>query len=64
MDHGEGRDLLKPFALKIDMTEAKRANTAIDDAMLQSTSKTKALRVSLQGTREGALFVVESINLK
>jgi len=34
VEHGEGRDLTKPFALKLDMTETKRANTAIDDAIV------------------------------
>jgi hypothetical protein len=33
-------------------------------AMLQSTSKTTDLRVSVQGTRQGALLVVESIAWK
>ena len=33
-------------------------------AMLQSTSKTAALQVSIQGTRQGALLVVESITWK
>ena len=30
--HGEGKDLSKPFALKLDMAEARRGNTLIDDA--------------------------------
>ena len=32
VSHGEGKDLSKPFALKLDMVEAKRGNTLIDDA--------------------------------
>ena len=30
--HGEGKDLTRPFALKLDMVEAKRGNTMMDDA--------------------------------
>jgi len=30
--HGEGEDLTKPFSLKLDMVEAKRGNTLMDDA--------------------------------
>lgn len=30
--HGEGKDLTKPFALKLEMVEAKRGNTLADDA--------------------------------
>ncbi len=30
--HGEGKDLTRPFALKLDMNEAKRGNTLMDDA--------------------------------
>ena len=32
VSHGEGKDLTRPFALKLDMPEAKRGNTVIDDA--------------------------------
>ena len=32
VEHGEGTDLTKPFLLKLDMAEAKRGNTDIDDA--------------------------------
>jgi len=32
VDHGDGKDLAKPFVLKLEMSEAKRANTTIDDA--------------------------------
>jgi tetratricopeptide (TPR) repeat protein len=32
--HGEAHDLTKPFALKLDMTEAKRGDTGIDDAVV------------------------------
>lgn len=32
VDHGDGRDLTKPFVLKLDMAEAKRGNTGMDDA--------------------------------
>jgi tetratricopeptide (TPR) repeat protein/transglutaminase-like putative cysteine protease len=32
VDHGDGRDLTKPFVLKLDMKEAKRGNTMMDDA--------------------------------
>ncbi len=32
IEHGEGLDLNKPFQLKLDMAEAKRGNTLIDDA--------------------------------
>lgn len=30
--HGEGKDLTKPFTLKLDMAEAKRGNTEMTDA--------------------------------
>jgi tetratricopeptide (TPR) repeat protein len=30
--HGEGKDLTKPFSLKLDMVDAKRGNTLMDDA--------------------------------
>jgi len=30
--HGDGKDLSRPFALKLDMAQAKRGNTGIDDA--------------------------------
>ena len=32
VEHGDGRDLTKPFVLKLDMKEAKRGNTLMDDA--------------------------------
>ena len=32
VEHGDGRDFGKPFFLKLEMSEAKRANTDIDDA--------------------------------
>jgi tetratricopeptide (TPR) repeat protein len=32
VEHGEGKDLSKPFVLKLDMAEAKRGNTDINDA--------------------------------
>lgn len=32
--HGDPHDLSKQFALKLDMTEAKRGDTAIDDALV------------------------------
>ena len=32
VEHGDGRDLTKPFVLKLDMKEAKRGNTMMDDA--------------------------------
>jgi len=32
VDHGDGTDIGKPFILKLDMAEAKRGNTQIDDA--------------------------------
>ena len=32
--HGDPHDLAAPFALKLEMTEAKRANTSIEDAVL------------------------------
>jgi tetratricopeptide (TPR) repeat protein len=32
VDHGDGKDFTKPFFLKLDMAEAKRANSDIDDA--------------------------------
>ncbi len=32
VEHGDGKDFSKPFALKLDMAEAKRGNTLIDDA--------------------------------
>jgi predicted Zn-dependent protease len=32
--HGLAHDLTKPFALKLDMTEAKRGDTGIDDAVV------------------------------
>jgi len=32
VEHGEGKDLTKPFQLKLAMAEAKRGNTGIDDA--------------------------------
>jgi len=31
VEHGEGHDFSKPFSLKLDMAEAKRGNTMIDD---------------------------------
>jgi transglutaminase-like putative cysteine protease/tetratricopeptide (TPR) repeat protein len=34
LDHGDGKDLSKPFLLKLEMAEAKRGNTLIDDAAL------------------------------
>ena len=34
VDRGDGKDLTKPFVLKLDMAEAKRGNTLIDDAAL------------------------------
>lgn len=34
VDHGDGKDLTKPFVLRREMAEAKRGNTAIDDAAL------------------------------
>lgn len=32
LDHGDGKDLTKPFVLKLEMAEARRGNTAIEDA--------------------------------
>jgi tetratricopeptide (TPR) repeat protein len=32
VEHGDGKDLSKPFVLKLDMAEAKRGNTVIDEA--------------------------------
>lgn len=32
--HGDAHDLSKPFALKLDMTEAKRGDSGIDDAVV------------------------------
>jgi len=32
VEHGEGKDFNKPFFLKLDMAEAKRGNTLMDDA--------------------------------
>jgi tetratricopeptide (TPR) repeat protein len=32
--HGEAHDLTKPFALKLEMTQAKRGDTGIDDAVV------------------------------
>ncbi|MGD0734700.1 MAG: DUF3857 domain-containing protein [Terracidiphilus sp.] len=32
VQHGEGNDFSKPFVLKLDMAEAKRGNTLMDDA--------------------------------
>ncbi len=32
VQHGDGKDLSKPFVLKLDMAEAKRGNTDINDA--------------------------------
>jgi tetratricopeptide (TPR) repeat protein len=32
VSHSEGKDLTKPFSLKLEMPEAKRGNTLIDDA--------------------------------
>jgi tetratricopeptide (TPR) repeat protein len=32
VEHGDGRDLSKPFMLKLDMAEAKRGNTMLEDA--------------------------------
>jgi tetratricopeptide (TPR) repeat protein len=32
--HGDAHDLVKPFALKLEMTEAKRGDTGIDDALV------------------------------
>jgi tetratricopeptide (TPR) repeat protein/transglutaminase-like putative cysteine protease len=32
VEHGDGKDFSKPFTLKLDMAEAKRGNTGIDDA--------------------------------
>jgi tetratricopeptide (TPR) repeat protein len=34
VEHGDGKDLTKPFLLKLDMAEAKRGDTYIDDASL------------------------------
>ena len=34
VERGEGKDLTKPFVLKLDMAEAKRGNTMIEDAAL------------------------------
>jgi tetratricopeptide (TPR) repeat protein/transglutaminase-like putative cysteine protease len=34
VDRGDGKDLAKPFVLKLDMVEAKRGNTQIEDAAL------------------------------
>jgi hypothetical protein len=34
VEHGDGKDLSKPFVLKLDMAEAKRGNTDINDAAL------------------------------
>jgi len=32
LEHGDGKDLTKPFTLKLMMGEARRSNTAMDDA--------------------------------
>lgn len=32
VERGDGKDLTKPFVLKLDMAEAKRGNTLVDDA--------------------------------
>jgi len=32
VEHGDGKDFGKPFLLKLDMAEAKRGNTLLDDA--------------------------------
>ena len=32
VEHGDGRDFSKPFVLKLDMAEAKRGNTVLDDS--------------------------------
>lgn len=32
LDHGDGKDLTKHFVLKLDMAEARRGNTAMEDA--------------------------------
>ncbi len=32
VEHGDGHDFSKPFALKLDMAEARRGNTLLDDA--------------------------------
>jgi tetratricopeptide (TPR) repeat protein/transglutaminase-like putative cysteine protease len=32
VSHGEGKDLTRPFSLKLDMVEARRGNTMMDDA--------------------------------
>jgi tetratricopeptide (TPR) repeat protein/transglutaminase-like putative cysteine protease len=34
VERGDGKDLAKPFVLKLDMAEAKRGNTLIEDAAL------------------------------
>jgi tetratricopeptide (TPR) repeat protein len=34
LDHGDGKDLSKPFLLKLEIAEGKRGNTLIDDAAL------------------------------
>jgi tetratricopeptide (TPR) repeat protein len=34
VDRGDGKDLTKPFVLKLEMAEAKRGNTQIEDAAL------------------------------
>lgn len=34
IERGDGKDLTKPFVLKLDMAEAKRGNTMIEDAAL------------------------------
>jgi hypothetical protein len=34
VDRGDGKDLTKPFVLKLEMAEAKRGNTLIEDAAL------------------------------
>jgi tetratricopeptide (TPR) repeat protein len=34
VEHGDAKDLTKPFALKLEMVEGKRGNTLIDDAAM------------------------------
>jgi len=34
ISHGEAHDLTKPFALKLEMTEARRGDTGVDDAVV------------------------------
>ncbi|MGA3372883.1 MAG: DUF3857 domain-containing protein [Terracidiphilus sp.] len=34
IERGDGKDLSKPFVLKLDMAEAKRGNTGMDDAAI------------------------------